>query len=423
MRCSPPSAPRCARLCSWVIMWAVALAVAVMAAAPGVAGAQCPEPTPSYTDSCGPTFVLPPWGDAGGWTDPSKYSTIQLADVNGDGSDELIARNDQGIEIYWFDTTTDGSGGPSDVGNGQWRPQADAKGLQWVLTDFRSPLPTESPATNWTKPQYYSTIQAADVDGQPGAEILARFADGMHVYKYTPPDTARSIDGGTWQSIGTGGPFSDAAGGNDPSVYSTIQVGKFRAPDLPLMFARLNVSGEAADGGDEPTVIFYRWDGASGTWAALPVNDWYIDVFGNDNGVRAAVVLPRPAERELRCREPDVDPADTAQVIGRPVRRGGDRDSVPGRLGSRSRRTTFSAMRRSPGDGPPIVRLPVLERRRVRGRERRLPGQQSVVLRDAAGRRHRRRRGGRAGRARERRAARRAATTASRWVSSAPCRR
>ena len=317
MRCSPPSAPRCARLCSWVIMWAVALAVAVMAAAPGVAGAQCPEPTPSYTDSCGPTFVLPPWGDAGGWTDPSKYTTIQLADVNGDGSDELIARNDQGIEIYWFDTTTDGSGGPSDVGNGQWRPQADAKGLQWVLTDFRSPLPTESPATNWTKPQYYSTIQAADVDGQPGAEILARFADGMHVYKYTPPDTARSIDGGTWQSIGTGGPFSDAAGGNDPSVYSTIQVGKFRAPDLPLMFARLNVSGEAADGGDEPTVIFYRWDGASGTWAALPVNDWYINVFGNDNGCAHPSCYLDLQSGNFAPRA-DVDPADTAQVIGRP---------------------------------------------------------------------------------------------------------
>ena len=103
-------------------------------AVPAVAGAQqCPEANPSYTDACGPTFVLPPWGDGGGWTDPSKYSTIQLADVNGDGKDELIARNDQGLEIFWFDTTV-----------GQWRPQADADGVQQVLTDFRSPLPTEA---------------------------------------------------------------------------------------------------------------------------------------------------------------------------------------------------------------------------------------------------------------------------------------
>ena len=106
--------------------------------------------------------------------------------------------------------------------------------MQRVLTDFRSPLPTESPATDWTKPQYYSTIQAADIDGEPGAEILARFADGMHVYRYRRRRGARSIDGGTWQPVGTGGPFGDAAGGNNASVYSTIQVGKFRAPDLPL---------------------------------------------------------------------------------------------------------------------------------------------------------------------------------------------
>jgi hypothetical protein len=44
------------------------------------------------------------WGDADGWTDPSQYSTIHLADPNGDGKDELIGRNDQGLEVWWFDT-------------------------------------------------------------------------------------------------------------------------------------------------------------------------------------------------------------------------------------------------------------------------------------------------------------------------------
>ena len=71
--------------------------------------------------------------------------------------------------------------------------------LPQVLTDFRSPLPNETPATDWTRPQYYSTIQAADLDGQPGAEILARFADGMHVYKYVPPAGTNAIDGGSWR--------------------------------------------------------------------------------------------------------------------------------------------------------------------------------------------------------------------------------
>jgi hypothetical protein len=43
----------------------------------------CAEASPTYTDACGPRFVLAGWGDAGGWTDPSKYPTIQLADLNG----------------------------------------------------------------------------------------------------------------------------------------------------------------------------------------------------------------------------------------------------------------------------------------------------------------------------------------------------
>ena len=173
-----------------------------------------------------------------------EISTIQLADINGDGHDELLARNDQGLEVYWFDTTL-----------GQWRPQVDANGVQQVLRDFRSPLPSDAGApgltsqgtTNWKQPEYYSTIQAANIDGQPGKEILARFADGMHVYKYFPPAGTNNIDGGTWKLIGTGGPFSDAAGYNDPSLYTTIGVGQFSNdqssgapwnPTAPMLFAR-----------------------------------------------------------------------------------------------------------------------------------------------------------------------------------------
>ena len=160
---------------------------------------------------------MPNWTDAGGWNDPAKYSTIQLADVNGDGSDELIGRTDAGVEIFWFDTTL-----------GQWRPQVDANGVRQALTDFASPPPWQaSDPHSPAQPQYYSTIQAADVDGQPGEEILARFWDGMRTYKYSPPAGGTDIDGGSWTRIGTGGPFSDADGYGDPSLYSTIQVGQF----------------------------------------------------------------------------------------------------------------------------------------------------------------------------------------------------
>jgi FG-GAP-like repeat len=289
-------APRCARLRSWVPMSAVAVVVATMAAAPGVAGAQqCPEAKPTYFDACGPTFVVPAWGDAGGWTDPSKYSTIQLADFNGDGKDELLARNDQGLEIYWFDTTL-----------GQWRPQVDADDLPQVLTDFRSPLPNETPATDWTKAEYYSTIQAADIDGQPGAEILARFSDGMHVYKYAPPTGTNTIDGGSWRT-GTGGPFSDAGGYADPSLYSTIHVGKFRSEDAPLMFARTNNS----------YLSWYEWSG--GTWTRVTrinaLGEFDIDGFADPACALPACYLDLKTGN-VGAIDPDA-PDDTEEVLGR----------------------------------------------------------------------------------------------------------
>jgi hypothetical protein len=148
-------------------------AVACAAAAPLATADGCPSADDSYTGTCGPQFEVPSWTDAGGWNDPSQYATIQLADLNGDGKDELIGRSDAGIEIFRFDTTL-----------GQWRPQVDANGTPQLLKDFASFLPqNESDPHNPNEPQYFSTIQAADVDGLPGVEILGRFWDGMRVFK------------------------------------------------------------------------------------------------------------------------------------------------------------------------------------------------------------------------------------------------
>jgi hypothetical protein len=226
--------------------------VAVVLALPGVASAQqsqCPEATPTYTDACGPEFVLPGWGDAGGWTDPSQYSTIQLADVNGDGADELLGRNDEGLEIWSFDTS-----------KGQWRPQVDAKCTPMALSAFASPAPGQTPATDWTQPQYYSTIQTADLDGDGSEEILARFADGMQVWKYTPPPGTKKIDGGTWAMISQGGPFSDANGWNDPSRYLSIKTGNVNA-----FVNETNLVGRSSSG-----LVIYAWNGSG--WSPRPAN-------------------------------------------------------------------------------------------------------------------------------------------------------
>ena len=209
---------------------------------PSPARAACPVPDPTYFDSCGPTFTLPAWGDAAGWDDPSKYSTIQLADVNGDGKDELLGRGDAGLEIWTFDTSV-----------GQWRPQVDANAVRQVLTDFRSPLPSED-RLGWKRPQYYSTIQTANLDGRPGVEVIARFRDGMRAYGYSPPAGGNSIDGGTWRTLATGGPFPDGEGDGpeweDPQYYLTI---KSVGGDRSYLIAH-------ESGG----MIAYRW--AGGGW-------------------------------------------------------------------------------------------------------------------------------------------------------------
>src|SRR4051794_9452900 len=146
----------------------------------------------AYNAACGPEFESPAWGDAAGWTDPSKYSTIQLADITGDGSAELLARNDDGPEIWTFDTAV-----------GQRRPTLDAKGHPRVIRALRSPLPTEDVRGSWRDPATSSTIQAADLDGDQQEEILANGPSGTGVWRYTPPGGTKSINGGTWSLVGT----------------------------------------------------------------------------------------------------------------------------------------------------------------------------------------------------------------------------
>jgi hypothetical protein len=223
---------------------AVALAIVTsLVLATSARAADCSPGDLSYNGACGPEFETPAWGDGDGWTDPSKYSTIQLADLTASGVDNLIARNDDGVEIWRFDTTV-----------GQWRPAIGADGHPEVLTDFRSPSLSES-GPNWTQAPYYSTIQTAVLTPGGAADIIARFPDGMRVYAYTPPaGKPHDIDGGTWSLISSKGPFSDADGYTDPSLYLTIHVIGAQNGRPAQMLA------QTADG-----LVVYTWNGSGWT--------------------------------------------------------------------------------------------------------------------------------------------------------------
>lgn len=122
---------------------------------------QCPDVTPSYVSPCGPLSATPQWSDSGGWDDPSTYEAIQLANIDGEPGDELIGRSSVGI---WVEK----------VIAGQWRMPGTADGgVALPLSDDRG----------WNAPQYYSTIQAGDVNGDGAEELLARAGDGLHLYR------------------------------------------------------------------------------------------------------------------------------------------------------------------------------------------------------------------------------------------------
>jgi hypothetical protein len=269
----------------------VACVLATALAAPAGAAADqpgCQEPSPTYTDPCGPSFVLPGWGDAGGWKHPDQYSTIQLADVDGDKRDELLGRTPAGLEVWDFDTAL-----------GQWRPQVDDKDLPVVLTAFASHPPAAGgpggSGTDWTQPQYYDTIQAADIDGDGRAEILARAASGMIVLDYTPGPPGKA---GSWRQLTTSGPFSDADGFTVPSAYTTIQ------------FADIDGDHKAELIGRSPSqgLLVYRWNGSG--WTALPGLPGFSDA-GSDQAapyyttIQFADVLPGNPGKELVARDQD----------------------------------------------------------------------------------------------------------------------
>jgi hypothetical protein len=48
----------------------------------------------------------PGWSDAGGWDHPQYYATIQLADIDGDGHAELLARSASSMLAYGYDPSS-----------------------------------------------------------------------------------------------------------------------------------------------------------------------------------------------------------------------------------------------------------------------------------------------------------------------------
>jgi hypothetical protein len=163
----------------------------------------------TFNPAFGQWQLLPPGPDltdAQNWNQACYYSTIQYADIDGDGWPELVARSPDGIVVWRFNPTTQ----------------------QWTQLP---PGPAMSDAGGWNAPEYYSTIQCADINGDGRAEIVGRFYGGIFAWTYDPFTQ-------TWNELAQGPDLSDPNGWSNPAYYSTIQCADINGDGKAELIAR-----------------------------------------------------------------------------------------------------------------------------------------------------------------------------------------
>ncbi len=191
-----------------------------------------------------PTKVAGPgWSDAGGWGAMQYWSTIRLADVNGDGRADLCARDNAGLRCHFSEGTSfadsievgalSDASGWADASNYQTLRIGDVDGdraqdlciranakmicYKWNGTEFQSfDGPEWADANGWTQPQYYHTIQLGDMNGDGKDDLCARTSSGWHCLPSTGSGfgAAIAVD-----------EFTDAGGWGADRYYATIQFG------------------------------------------------------------------------------------------------------------------------------------------------------------------------------------------------------
>ena len=69
-----------------------------------------------------------------------------------------------------------------------------------------------------SSPSYYETLQAADIDGVAGDELLARASDGLRVKKWVPGPS-----GGSWDVLSTLTALAGAASSVPDGMWGSIR--------------------------------------------------------------------------------------------------------------------------------------------------------------------------------------------------------
>jgi len=197
--------------------------------------------------STGSAFAAPISGpalsDASGWNDESNWSTLRMGDIDGVGRADLCARANDGVHCW----LSDGKGFPTKVsgpaladaqgwngaqyygtlrladvtGDGKddlcARSSADFRCYPSTGTGFGAPIVTTalSDANGFDEPSQYGTLRMGDIDGDGRVDVCARAAAGMRCYRSQASGFAAAIDGPAW---------SDASGWGFVGYWSTIRL-------------------------------------------------------------------------------------------------------------------------------------------------------------------------------------------------------
>ncbi|MFP4600077.1 MAG: phosphodiester glycosidase family protein [Persicimonas sp.] len=205
----------------------------------------------SEGDGFGSHFDGPELSDDTGWgSSASYYSSLAMADVDGDGRDDLCARAAAGFHCYFSNSEPGNAGG---------------------FSGRSATLEALSNAEGFNEFEYYGTIRLGDVNGDGRADVCARTADGMRCWLSDGHDFSTEISGPNW---------SDAGGWNKLPYWPTVRLADVDGDGLADLCAR-GASGFRCH--------LSEGDGFSGAFGGdLWPNDWGWDDYDNTSTIRLA---------------------------------------------------------------------------------------------------------------------------------------
>ncbi|WP_157069412.1 VCBS repeat domain-containing M23 family metallopeptidase [Sandaracinus amylolyticus] len=272
----------------------------------GGAGVRC---WPASASGWSAEWAPIPWSDVNGWSDPTNYATLRMGDVNGDGRADVCARSDGDVlcarsngsgfdgHTTWLAGLSDenASGLPqyyttlrlADV-NGDGRDDLcarDRAGFGCWLSDGarfdrRIEGPRWSDESGWGAARHYGTIRMGDLDGDRRADVCARAAAGVECWLSSGDGFDTRVEGPRW---------SDESGWGAMRYWSTLRLVDFDGDGLGDLCARsstdLRCVRGTGSGFGEPVIVHPMsdesgWDDIA-NYATLRVGD--IDGDGADD--------------------------------------------------------------------------------------------------------------------------------------------